>query len=70
MVTRTHLFRLHLSFKAGLLVSVWFPARRGQSDPRGSPAFGRPRWNAVGLQVDAGKDEGSGGAVAVSVAVI
>lgn len=69
-MTRTHLFSLHLSFKAGLLVSVWFPARRGLSHPGGSPAFGRPSWDAVGLQVDAGKDEGSGGAVAVSVAAI
>lgn len=69
-MTRTHLFSLHLSFKAGLLVSVWFPSRRGRSHPGGSPAFGCPRWDAVGLQVDAGKDVGSGGVVAVSVAAI
>lgn len=69
-MTRTHLFSLHLSFKAGLLVSVWFPTRGGRSHPRGSPAFGRPRWDAVGLRVDAGKDEGSRSVVAVSVAAI
>lgn len=55
VVTRAHLLSFNLTFLAGVLVKpARVTTRRARQHSSGSPAFRRPRGNAVGVRVDAG----------------